>query len=193
MLLRDSNTGAFEVYDINNNQVTYAAGMGQVGLNWTVAGFGDFSGNANETDMLLRNSNTGAFEVYDISNNQVTYDAGMGQVGLDWTVAGFGDFSGNANETDMLLRDNNTGQFEVYDISDNKVVSAASMGEVGTQWQVGGIASDPPAASGDPAVQLAQAMVSYSPARSFVSSGLNSGIDTQLPRSNYFAAPPHAT
>jgi hypothetical protein len=193
MLLRDSDTGAFEVYDISNNQVTYAAGMGQVGLNWTVAGFGDFSGNANETDMLLRDSDTGAFEVYDISSNQVTHFTGLGQVGLDWTVAGFGDFSGNANETDMLLRDNNTGQFEVYDISDNKVISAASMGGVGTQWLVGGIASDPPAASGDPAVQLAQAMASYSPARSFVSSGLNSGIDTQPPRSNYFAAPPHAT
>ena len=57
-------------------------------MNWTVAGFGDFSGNANETDMLLRNSDTGAFEVYDINNNRVTYAAGMGQVGLNWTVAG---------------------------------------------------------------------------------------------------------
>jgi hypothetical protein len=57
-------------------------------LEWTVAGFGDFSGNANETDMLMRNSNTGAFEVYDISNNAVTSAASMGQVGLEWTVGG---------------------------------------------------------------------------------------------------------
>ena len=104
--------------------------MGQVGLNWTVAGFGDFSGNANETDMLLRDSDTGAFEVYDISSNQVTHFTGLGQVGLDWTVAGFGDFSGNPHETDMLLRNSNTGAFEVYDISNNKVISAASMGQV---------------------------------------------------------------
>jgi hypothetical protein len=34
-------------------------------LEWTVAGFSDFSGKANESDMLMRNSNTGAFEVYD--------------------------------------------------------------------------------------------------------------------------------
>ena len=30
--------------------------MGQVGLEWQVLGFGDFSGNANETDMLMQNS-----------------------------------------------------------------------------------------------------------------------------------------
>ena len=140
--------------------------------NGTVAGFGDFSGRANETDMLMRNSNTGAFEVYDIANNTITSAAAdgpgragmagrglrrflgprrrdrhadaqqqhrrirglrhqsttrsrrpqpMGQVGLEWTIAGFGDFSGNANETDMLMRNSNTGVFELYDISNNTI------------------------------------------------------------------------
>ena len=88
MLMRNSNTGAFEIYDISNNQITRAAGMGQVGLEWQIAGFGDFSGNANETDMLMRNSNSGAFEIYDISNNQITLASGMGQVGMEWSVAG---------------------------------------------------------------------------------------------------------
>jgi hypothetical protein len=59
-----------------------------VGLNWTVAGFDDFSGNASETDMLMRDSNTGNFEVYDISQNKVTSAASVGTVGLNWTVAG---------------------------------------------------------------------------------------------------------
>ena len=104
MLMRNSNTGAFEVYDISNNTITWPRPMGQVGLEWQVAGFGDFSTRANETDMLLRNSNNGAFEVYDIVNNTITSAQPMGQVGLEWTIAGFGDFSGNANETDMLMR-----------------------------------------------------------------------------------------
>ena len=78
--------------------------MGQVGLEWTIAGFGDFSTRANETDMLMRNSNTGAFEVFDIVNNAITSAGPMGQVGLEWTIAGFGDFSGKTNETDMLMR-----------------------------------------------------------------------------------------
>jgi hypothetical protein len=36
--MRNTNTGAFEVYDITNNQLTSAAPMGQVGLEWSVAG-----------------------------------------------------------------------------------------------------------------------------------------------------------
>ena len=57
MVMRNGNTGQFEVYDIANNAITFAGPVGQVGLEWTIAGFGDFSGNANETDMLMRNSN----------------------------------------------------------------------------------------------------------------------------------------
>ena len=81
-------SGAFEVYDISNNQVTYAAPMGQVGLEWQVAGFGDLSSGAGETDMLLRNSNTGAFEYYDIAHNTITAASSMGQVGTEWQTAG---------------------------------------------------------------------------------------------------------
>ena len=48
MLMRNSNTGAFEVYDITNNQLTSAAPMGQVGLEWQTAGIAaDSSGAAN--------------------------------------------------------------------------------------------------------------------------------------------------
>ena len=43
MLMRNSNNGKFEIYDIANNAITSAASMGQVGLEWPVAGFGDFS------------------------------------------------------------------------------------------------------------------------------------------------------
>jgi hypothetical protein len=92
ILMRNSNTGAFEVYDICHNAITSAVSMGAVGLEWTVAGFGDFGGNANETDMLMRATSgpdAGAFEVYDISNNAVTSAASLGTVGLEWTVAGF--------------------------------------------------------------------------------------------------------
>jgi hypothetical protein len=88
MLMRNSNTGAFEVYDIRNNTVTSSGPMGQVGLEWTIAGFGDFSDNPNETDMLMRNSMTGVFELYDISNNTIGLTTPMGQVGLEWSIVG---------------------------------------------------------------------------------------------------------
>ena len=70
MILRNSNTGQFEIYDISNNTITGAAPMGQVGLEWSVSGFGDFSSRAGETDMLMRDSNNGQFEVYDLATIQ---------------------------------------------------------------------------------------------------------------------------
>ena len=39
LVLRNVNTGAFEVYDIANNQITGAASLGQVGLEWQLGGF----------------------------------------------------------------------------------------------------------------------------------------------------------
>jgi hypothetical protein len=107
-----------------------------------VAGVGDFSDNANETDMLMRNSNTGAFEIYDINNSQLTSAAPMGQLGLEWSVVRFGPINGTGS-SDMLMRNNNTGAFEIYDISNNQLTTATSMGQVGLEWSVAGIAAAP--------------------------------------------------
>ena len=163
MLMRNSNTGQFEVYDITNNTITSAGPMGQVGLEWQVAGFGDFSGNANETDMLMRNTNNGKFEIYDISNNTVVGAAPMGQVGMEWQVVGFGPING-AGTNDMLMRNTNTGAFEIYDIANNSITGAAGMGQVGLEWSVAGIAVDPPTSAGAASAQLSQSMASFAPA-----------------------------
>jgi hypothetical protein len=105
MILRNSTTGAFEIYDIKNNAITAASSPGTVGLNFQVAGFGAFHA-AGASDMVLRNANTGEFEVYDIVNNQITTANSLGTVGLDWSVGGFaadppsasGAFSDGSND-----------------------------------------------------------------------------------------------
>ena len=88
LLLRNSTTGGLEVYDINNNQLTGAAFLGPIGLEWQFAGVAPVSG-AGRSDLVLRNVNTGAFEVYDIANNMITSAASLGAVGLDWQLGGF--------------------------------------------------------------------------------------------------------
>ena len=138
MVMRNSGTGALEIYDIGNNALLGAAGMGKVGLDWKVSGFGGFSGRAGEGDMLMRNTNTGALYVYDIANNALISAFSMGAVGLDWAVGGFGNFSGRANETDMIMRNTKTGALYVYDIANNALTSAFSMGTVGLDWKVAG-------------------------------------------------------
>jgi hypothetical protein len=85
MIMRDSNTGGLEVYDIANNQITGATFLGTVGLNWQFAGIAAANG-AGTSDLVLRNVNTGQFEVYDIANNQITGAAPVGSVGLEWQL-----------------------------------------------------------------------------------------------------------
>src|SRR5712672_2124758 len=164
MLLRNSNTGGLEVYDINNNQITGAAFIGAVGLDWQFSGVGNFSSVPGETDLLLRNSTTGGLEVYDINNNQLTGAAFLGTVGLDWQFAGIAAANG-AGTSDLVLRNVNTGAFEVYDIANNHLTGAAPLGAVGTDWQLGGFAADPPTgstgSSDGSTSQLVQAMAGF--------------------------------
>jgi autotransporter passenger strand-loop-strand repeat protein len=145
MILRDSNNGDYEIYNIGNNAVLAMYPLGQVGLEWQVAGVGGFSsgGTGDTTDMMLRNSTTGAFEILDISGNNITNSLpiALGVVGLEWRVEGFGDFSGNPGKTDMLTRATSgptAGDFTVYDISHNAITSAAAMGAAGLEWTVEG-------------------------------------------------------
>jgi len=95
--LRNVNTGGLEVYNINNSQLTGAAFIGTVGLEWQFAGIAPIHA-PGASDLVLRNitsggpdngPNGGQFEVYDIANNQLTGAAPLGSVGLDWQIGGF--------------------------------------------------------------------------------------------------------
>jgi hypothetical protein len=88
MMMRNTTTGGLEVYDIANNQITGAAFLGTVGLDWQFAGIAPIHG-PGASDLVLRNVNTGAFEVYNIANNQITGAALLSTVGLDWQLGGF--------------------------------------------------------------------------------------------------------
>jgi hypothetical protein len=196
--MRDTSTGALEVYDIANNALTSAFSMGAVGLDWQVAGFGNFSGNSGETDMIMRNVSTGAFEVYDIANNALTSAFSMGAVGLDWQVAGFGPMNG-ASTPDMVLRNVNSGAFEVYDIANNQLAGAASLGQVGLDWQLGGFAADPATSSmgssdGQPGAtsQLVQAMAGFGGGNSAGESLNTAALNAETPQQPLLTTPQHA-
>jgi Subtilase family len=139
MLLRNSASGAFQVYNVapNNNIITNSASLGAVGLDFQTLGFGNF-GSFGNTDMMLRNVNTGALQVYNISNNQITNSASMGTVGLDWQFSGVGNFSSRGT-SDMLLRNSNTGGLQVYDINSNAITNSFFIGNVGLDYEFSGV------------------------------------------------------
>jgi hypothetical protein len=139
MILRDSNSGGFQVYDIKNNAITSSAFMGAVGLNWQFSGVGNFSGRGT-SDMLLRDANTGALQAYNINSNQITGSAFLGTVGLDWQFSGVGNFSSVPGESDFVLRNSSTGGLLVYNINNNQITGSTSIGTVGVDWQFAGVA-----------------------------------------------------
>jgi hypothetical protein len=59
LVLRNVNSGAFEVYDISNNQLTGAAPLGAVGTDWQLGGFAadppiDSMGSSGSTSQLVQ-------------------------------------------------------------------------------------------------------------------------------------------
>src|SRR5262249_55036195 len=85
LLLRNSDSGGLQVYNINDNQITGSALIGTVGLDWQFSGVGHFSV-PGESDLLLRNSSTGALQLYNIKNDQITGSESIGTVGVDWNL-----------------------------------------------------------------------------------------------------------
>jgi hypothetical protein len=143
MLLRDSNPaagGAMFVYNISNNQITGAAPMGAVGLDWQFSGVGNFGNVPGASDLLLRNVDTGGLQVYDIVNNQLANSAFIGLVGTDWQFSGVGNFSSVSGASDLLLRNRTTGALQVYNIANNQLTGSFSLGAIGTDWKFAGVA-----------------------------------------------------
>ncbi len=194
MILRNTRTGGLEVYDINSNQITGAAFMGTVGLDWQIIGVGNFSSIPGETDMMMRNMNTGGLEVYDIANNQITGAAFLGTVGLDWQFAGIAPIHG-PGASDLVLRNVNTGAFEVYNIANNQITGAALLSTVGLDWQLGGFAVDPPTASmGDTSqtAQLVQAMAGFGGGSGAAESSNTVVLGADTSQQSFLTTPQHA-
>jgi hypothetical protein len=164
MMLRNSNTGGLQVYNISNNQITDSAFIGMVGPDWRFSGIGNFSSVPGESDLLLRNSSTGGLQVYDINNNQLTGTASIAfPVGLDWQFAGVAPVS-VPGASDLVLRNFNTGAFQAYNIAGNTLVGSASLGAPGPDWQLGGFAASAPTGSmgsSGSTSQLVQAMAGF--------------------------------
>ena len=87
LVLRNKNTGAFEVYDIAGNSLVGAASLGAVGLDWQLGGFA-----ANPP------TPSGAFA-----------DASKGQ--LVQAMAGFGDNGAGASDAVSLGADTSQQTF----------------------------------------------------------------------------------
>jgi hypothetical protein len=131
MVLRQTGSGQYQIYNLGNNSILASFWLGQVGTDWRFVTLGGFN-DGDTSDMLLRNSTSGRFQVYNVApnSNNIAGSVSLGTVGLNWQFSGIGNFS-SLGETDMMLRDANTGGFQVYDIANNQITGTAFMGTVG--------------------------------------------------------------
>ena len=150
--MRDGNTGAIDLLDIQDNQlVAPPISIGGIGLEWQALGVGDFSGNANETDLLMHDTQTGAIVVFDIQHNQIVGSSSPGGIGPEWQALGIGDFSGNPGEADLAMRDTQNGSIMVFEIRHNQLAgNPINVGSAGAEWQNLGVGS--PLVPGSPLV-----------------------------------------
>jgi hypothetical protein len=147
-MMAETNNGngtvTLSIYDMAHNSITSGPDVvAVVGQNWTVVGFGDFSGNPNETDMITR-STSGTFELYDITDNRTVSAQSLGTAGTEWSVVGFGNFSSNPGEIDMMTRDTNNGDIAIYDIADSGVTNAQVIDTIPLSQTVDGAGPDVP-------------------------------------------------
>jgi len=86
----DSSSGVrtLQVLTIQNNAVTSATTIGQVGTNISVGGIGDFNGDGT-SDILMHQdvSTTRTDSVYNVVNNAVVSTQTLAVTGIDWHVA----------------------------------------------------------------------------------------------------------
>jgi hypothetical protein len=81
MPMRDSSTGAFEVYDISHNTITFAGSAGSVGFPWQVDGiaadppFGDAAASLGPLVQAMAGLPSGAAALTQGSLNQASQDA----------------------------------------------------------------------------------------------------------------------
>jgi hypothetical protein len=145
LVLRDSGTGGLEIYNIyniSNNQITGAAFLGSVGLDWQPSGFGGFQQPQRRRHVVAQRQHGRAPALrHPQQPDRGRLLPGQRRPGL--AVRRHRPSPGPGT-SDLVLRNVNTGALQVYNIAGNTLVGSASLGAAGLDWQLGGFAADRP-------------------------------------------------
>ena len=141
LLLRNSASGSFELYQVAGGGVLSGSSVAAVGNNLQVSGFGNFSGSST-TQMIMEQANeapgTNAYWLYTYNPSAAAFAGHVGgTVGNNLSVVGFGDLLGNG-ETQMVMQQNN-GNFWLYTYQPStNSLSGTLVGAIGSNFHVVG-------------------------------------------------------
>src|SRR5439155_1079265 len=116
VLWRNGATGANYLYPMNGPSILPAEGYlrSVADLSWTVAGIGDFDGDA-KVDILWRNASSGQNYIYPMNGTSIKATEGFFRTVADmnWQVKGVGDFDGDG-KADIVWGNSSSGENYLY-------------------------------------------------------------------------------
>ena len=139
ILWRNTSTGDLAIWEMNGTTILNAntAGLGNVPLNWSVVGIGDFNGDG-KADILWRNATNGNVAIWEMNGTTVlnANTATFGNMPASWSAAGTGDFNGDGN-SDILWRDG-SGDIAIWEMNGTTILnpSTTGVGSLSTVWTV---------------------------------------------------------
>jgi hypothetical protein len=139
ILWRNTTTGDLVIWEMNGTAILNAntAGVGNVPINWSVVGVGDFNGDG-MADILWRNNNNGNVAIWLMNGTTVANSstATFGNMPLTWSVAGTGDFNSDGY-SDILWRDG-SGDTAIWEMNGTTILnsSTSGVGNLSSVWSV---------------------------------------------------------
>jgi Subtilase family/FG-GAP-like repeat len=129
-LYRRDGDGSLLIYLMDGFQVLGAQVIGQLGLDWRLAGVRDFNGDG-RADILFHRTD-GTLQLHLMNGFQVSAAQVIGQLGTDWQFQGLADFNGDGR-ADMLFQ-RTDGTLLMYLMNGFQVLAAQVIGQLGSDW-----------------------------------------------------------
>jgi hypothetical protein len=136
IFFRNTVTGDVAVWLLKGTTIVQAVDLGTVPLTWTIAGIGDFDGNASSDILFTDAAGDVAIWLMEIDPSQVKVLSAtvIGNVGTTWSVAHTGDYNGNG-KADILWEDT-SGNLAGWLMNGLSISAVVTYGNIGSSWAV---------------------------------------------------------
>jgi kumamolisin len=137
ILWRNTQTGEVDIWFMSGASVVSQAFVGNIGLEWKIAGIADFNGDG-VSDIVWQNTLTGSFGIW-IMHGSTYMGYGFASQGNQWSIAGVADLD-HTGFADILWRNLESGDLVVWKSNGGLNFSSSYVGTASLDWSLAGAA-----------------------------------------------------